>query len=212
MSPLGERLAWVVTTLRAAIGAYWTRIARPPQPVWLGTLCYFPRIVPERRPPLPIPLWNHFLRHILRVAQRFQSLHEAWRAGTLKPLRPKRPPAATRPKPPGASPRLRFPRAHGWVNHRVREAASSAGMLHMLLQDEEARAFVAAVPRAGRLLRPLCAALGIAQPDWLRLPPRPRMPRPKNPPRPRRFKLTDPELKLQPYVIAAVRAQKKSGG
>ncbi len=211
MSPIGERLAWIITTLCAAIGAYGNRIARPPQPVWLGTRCYFPAIKPERRPPLPFPLWNLFLRHVAKVARRFKALHESWQAGTLKPPRPNRAAAARPPREPTAPPRLRCPRADAWVLLRAAEAASAASMLQMLVQDQETRVFVAAVPRAGRLLRPLCVALGIQQPDWLRLPPRPRKPRPPSPPRPRRFKLTDPELGLQPYVIAAARAAKKSG-
>ena len=111
-------------------------------------------------------------------------------------------PASPAPRPP------RFPRARGWVLKRAYEAAQAAGMLNMMLQEApDIRAFATEVPRAARLLRPLCVALAVDQPEWLRLPPRPRAPRKPRPrvEKPRSWKLTDPELKLRPYEIAAAR-------
>jgi hypothetical protein len=100
----------------------------------------------------------------------------------------------------------RLPRGRGWIIRRIPEAGPSAGALHDLLQQPDTRDFIEAAPQAARLLRPLCHGLGIDQPAWLKLPPRPRKPRKPRPPRePRRLKLTDPILKLRPYEIAAAR-------
>ena len=207
MSSIAERLAWIITTLCGALGAYGRRIASPPQPVWLGTRCFHPAIEPERLPRLPIPLWNLFIRRVQRTAARIQVLYDQWCAGTLKPTRHRTRPHMPRPH----SPRL--PRGFAWATARARELAPTAGMLHSLLQEHpESRRFLAEVPRAARLVRPLCQALGIAQPPWLRLPPRPRPPRKPRPRRDRPPALTDPSLGLQPYVIAAARAAKKQYG
>jgi hypothetical protein len=205
MSSFTERLAWIITTLCGALGAYGRRIASPPQPVVLGTLCYHPAIAPERHPRLPVALWNLFIRRIERTAARIAVLHDQWRAGTIKPTRQRTRPNTKRP----SSPRL--PRGFAWANARARELAPAAGMLNMLLQEHpESRRFLAEVPRAARMVRPLCQALGVAQPPWLRLPPRPRTPRKPRPPRPRPIPLTDPSLGLQPYVIAAARHARKN--
>jgi hypothetical protein len=60
-----------------------------------------------------------------------------------------------------------------------------ASHLQALLEEPEMRAFLAAAPRAGRILRPLWRKLTPeALPDMLRLPPRPRAPRPLRPARP----------------------------
>jgi hypothetical protein len=99
----------------------------------------------------------------------------------------------------------RLPRGHGWITRRIPEAGPSAGALHDLLQTTNIQDFVQAAPQAARLLRPLCHALGLDQPTWLKLPPRPRKPRKPRPPKPRRLKLTDPALNLRPYEIAAAR-------
>ncbi|MBN9562298.1 MAG: hypothetical protein J0H14_16470 [Alphaproteobacteria bacterium] len=60
-----------------------------------------------------------------------------------------------------------------------------ASNLYTLLEDPEMRAFLAAAPEAGRILRPLWRKLTPeALPEILRLPPRPRQPRAPRPPRP----------------------------
>jgi hypothetical protein len=95
-------------------------------------------------------------------------------------------------------------------------------MLAALLRDPETQAFHAAAPQAGRLLRPLCQALGVRQPDWLRRPPRPRpaarrapRPRPQGaaPPRPRTHPspMLPTDRPLQGYVLRAADAWKKPG-
>jgi hypothetical protein len=160
---------------------------------------------------LPEPVWTLLYLRLGRLLARFAALHAKWRANALPRPRAPRP---SRPRPRPATPPLRLPRAFAWVNHRIPECAPPTGLLKQLLHAEpELRRFVADAPSAGRLLRPLCQALGLRQPDWLRLPPRPRRPRPQppRPPRERPLALTDPRLGLQPYVIAAVRHGRKSG-
>ncbi len=219
MSSFAERLSWIVTTLCAALGAYGRRMSNPPQPVWLGTQCFLPAIEPERLPRLQTAVWDLFIRRVEHTARRVQVLYAQWRsgsrAGTLPPPRPKHARAPTpvlRTDPTPKLPRLRLPRAFGWAIYGARELGNPAGMLHMLLQEPDARRFLTEIPRAARLVRPLCTALNIAQPDWLRLPPRPRTPRPQRTRRDRPTPLTDPSLGLQPYVIAAARASRKRYG
>ena len=98
------------------------------------------------------------------------------------------------------------------LNSRAAEAGPSGGHLHDLLQQPNTQDFVQAVPQAARLLRPLCHALGVDQPTWLQLPPRPRPARKPRPAKPRRLKLTDPILNLRPYEIAAARYVHKKYG
>lgn len=71
------------------------------------------------------------------------------------------------------------------------------------------RDFVQQVPRAGRLLRPLCRMLGVTPPDYLRLPPRARAAKQPekgskatNPPEPE----ASTDRPLPKYVLAAARA------
>jgi len=207
MLSIGAQFVRLITILRAAIGIQVARQLRPPQPVWLGARCFVPLLPPGKRPALPESVWTLLWLRLQRLADRFAALHDQWRRGCVPAPRPKRP---SRPAAPGAP---RLPRAFAWVNHRILEAAPPAGMLQSLLLNEpETRRFVAEVPRAGRLLRPLCQALGVKQPEWLKLPPRPRTPRPRKPRPERPWRLTDPRLGLPPNVIAAARAAKKQDG
>ena len=59
--------------------------------------------------------------------------------------------------------------------------AEAGGWLSNFLHRDDMPAFLAAVPRAGRLLRPLCHMLGVAPPEFLKLPSRPRKPRTPKP-------------------------------
>lgn len=215
MSPLGERLAWIVTTLRAALGAYALRLARPPRPVLLGNHLYHPILKPELLPRLAPALWRLFHARLSRSVERFQALYAAWTAGTLKPPRPSRP-RTRKPNPtptdPPAEPPLRLPRGFAWLNLRAEETVPSAGMLHMLVHDEETQRFVAEVPRAGRLLRPLCQALGVRPPPCLTLPPRPRKPRPRRPRVAAYNAFTDPTLKWRGWELRFARAAIRKNG
>jgi hypothetical protein len=208
MTPPGDWLMRIADALRAALGAYLHRLARPPQPVWIGERCFMARPEPERLPRLADPLWVLFLARLARAVHRFDALHRAWRAGSLPPLRPRRIRNRASQATP-ATPPPRLPRAHGWINHRVRDSHQVAGQLNAMLQAEATRDFLQAVPRAGRHLRPLCVALGLRQPAWLRLPPRPRKPRAPRPARPRPPSLTDPSLDLRPCVVDAARVWKR---
>lgn len=209
MPSLAENLAFLVAALRAALSAYGIRLARPPHSAWIGDTQYVAIAAPEPLPPLAPELWTLFWNRLGRLQRRFAALHEAWTSGTLRPVRPRKPstpptPAAEPASQAAATPAPRLPRAFGWVVRRVPEAGPSAGRLEALLQEEEARRFVTEVPRAGRLLRPLCRALGQHPPAWLRLPPRPRRPRPR-PARPPRPSLRDPTLKWRDWELPAIR-------
>ncbi len=212
-------LTGLIQGLRRVITRAAPVVSTPARPIWAG---------PEQRwimaphgdlPLLPGPIWTLLWFRLERTANRVRRLYERWQQGTLPKPRPKtaRPKATQRPAPPqipefpgtagmslvDAPPRL--PRGRGWITRRIPEAGPSAGALHDLLQQADTRDFVQAAPQAARLLRPLCHALGLDQPSWLKLPPRPRKPRKPRPPKPRRLKLTDPILKLRPYESAAAR-------
>jgi hypothetical protein len=173
-------------------------------------------------PLLPGPVWTLLWFRLERLGNRLARLHERWRTNTLPTPRPK---TTTRPnsvrKPPPQIPEFpaaagtklvdaptRLPRGRGWIVKRIPDSGPSAGALHDLLQQADTRTFIEAAPQAARLLRPLCHALGLDQPEWLKLPPRPRPPRKPRTPRPRPARplpLTHPDLGLQPYVIRAAR-------
>ena len=155
-----------------------------------------------------------------RAARLFARLHALWLANRLPAPRPGRarpPKAQTAPEHPLPPP---IPRAKGWFLNAGRH---HAGLAHHHLTEFLARTdlpdFLAAVPRAGRYLRPLCRLLAVPQPGFLALPPRPR---PKRTPRPRtihprRLNLRNPQLPpgdppFRPYVLAAARYFRKRYG
>ena len=102
---------------------------------------------------------------IARMGTRLERLVRLWRAGKLpKPKLPK--PGATRaPGPeaacaPRATSRQRFPTTPGWLRQKLGyEVGAFASQLQHLLTEAEYRAFLAAVPQAGRILRPLLRML-----------------------------------------------------
>ena len=214
MITLAEQLALIVATLRAALGAYGIRLARPVHTAQLGTTTYAAIPEPAALPPLAPDLWTLFWNRLGRAQRRFQALYAAWQAGTLKPLPPRKPEAASptrqdtaaRPGPP------RLPTAFGWAARRVPEAAPAIGLLESLVHAPETERFVTEIPRAGRHLRPLCRALGLAPPAYLRFPPRPRPPRAPRPPRPQRSFFNDPTLKWRPWEKRAALALIKKYG
>jgi hypothetical protein len=75
------------------------------------------------------------------------------------------PPRKSRPgRPSGATP-IRLPTRYGWLIRDLRhEAAVWRNQLESLLETDEAKAFLQAVPSAGRLLRPLCHMLALRPP------------------------------------------------
>jgi hypothetical protein len=142
------------------------------------------------------PLLAEAWRYAGRVRDRLLRLHALWRAGKLRPprLRPQAPPAADlQPEPlPSQSrprkPRLRLPRRRAWLL-RYNQLLSNYGtqLRHLATQPEMAE-FLAAVPRAARLVRPLLHMLATnLSGSALAAPPRPKKPRiPKpRPPKPK---------------------------
>ncbi|MBN9563334.1 MAG: hypothetical protein J0H14_21810 [Alphaproteobacteria bacterium] len=137
--------------------------------------------------PWLVPLADVLRFYLYRTLARFTALHASFLAGTL-PTAPRR---RSAPRPAGEGERA------GGPGRERRAPAIPPGpvlieygmrpydlQLGRLLDDPEMRAFLAAVPQAGRLLRPLWRRLTREKlPEVLRLPPRPRKPRP---PRPRR--------------------------
>jgi hypothetical protein len=141
--------------------------------------------------------------HADRIRRRFISLYTKWTNGTLKPTRqrarrttttpesslpsracaggagggPTTPETQPKPENPPKPEIPKAPRKRGWVTHMAPPCAEAGGWLHYFLQRDDMPAFLAAVPRAGRLLRPLCHMLGVTPPEYLKLPPRPRKPR-----------------------------------
>ena len=91
-------------------------------------------------------------------------------------------PAASRPAQPrpaqsrpalsrrGADARPRLPGGFGWLIRLSPAAACHGGQLQRLLADPEMAALLAATPRMGRLLRPLCRMLAVEPPPGLLAP------------------------------------------
>ncbi len=213
MITISTRLGAILTTLRQAIAAFAVQQNRAQTVVWLGTIAYTPISHPNAPARLPDETWALLSNRLARIAAKFTALFARWRTNTLPTPRPSR---AGRPYTPKPIPRL--PATRGWVNHRVAEAAPCAGMLDILLQEPDLPRFLAEAPQAGRLLRPLCHALGLPEPSWLKLPQRPKRifsppargrgePEGGSSPTPK--PQGTPFRPLQPYIRAAARAWKK---
>jgi hypothetical protein len=98
---------------------------------------------------------------ISRMGQRFEKLYTQWKNGTLpKPRGPRAPrPAGTRKASP---PPFRLPTGRLWMPRLIQGTNVFGSQLrHWLANDPELPAFLAAVPQAGRILRPLCHMFGI---------------------------------------------------
>ena len=149
------------------------------------------------------PAWLLLNNYLERTRLRLLRLIALWQANALPPPRlraprPRKDPIAAAPRP---------PRARAWMLTRAgHHAAAQAAQLQHLLEQPETRGFLAEVPRAVRLLRPLAHLLGLRPlPAPLARPPRP--PRPRPAPKPRAPK--PPPLNLPPYIRAAARALKR---
>jgi hypothetical protein len=112
------------------------------------------------------PLLIRIFTRLHRLAARLTSLVAQVQAGgTLPPPRPRHPVA----RPDRRERRqARLPASSGWLLGVVPSAAEYAGQVQALLDDPETAALLAAAPRAGRLLRPLCRMLALPLPDHLR--------------------------------------------
>ncbi|MBS3024854.1 hypothetical protein [Acidiphilium multivorum] len=101
---------------------------------------------------LTVLLWSRLQRAIARFARL---------AAGAPPPRPR--PHAPRPARARSAPDL--PRRRGWLLAPVPEATAAASQLRAFLAEPETRALIAAEPRLGRILRPLCRTLGILLPE-----------------------------------------------
>ena len=117
------------------------------------------------------PFLARIYHHLNRTIQRFEKLVAHWRAGTLpKPGKPR----PGRPSHPRATPR--FPTGYAWLIRSVDHYnfRGHASQLQHFLAAPECIQFLAEVPRAGRILRPLARALALQMPGD----PPPPMPKP----------------------------------
>ena len=115
---------------------------------------------------LLVAVWGR----IARMRARLERLVALWRAGTL-PV-----PRAPRARQPAKSaPRPAYPTAPAWLLRRLgHEVAAYGSQLRHLLTDKECVAFLAAVPQAGRILRPLLGMLSVDPlPEAVRKTPKP---------------------------------------
>ncbi len=113
--------------------------------------------------------------HLNRTMVRFEKLVAHWRNNTLpKPGKP-RPGRAQRPQ---TTPRL--PNSKSWLLRSVDHYnfRGHASQLQHFLASPECAAFLAEVPRAGRILRPLARSLALQMPGDPP-PPMPKPPKPK---------------------------------
>ena len=220
MIQLSLLLTGLIQGLRRVIARAAPVVSAPARPIWAGPELRWIMAPHGDLPLLPGPVWTLLWFRLERLGNRLTRLYDHWQKGTLpKPRKTTQRPKTAR-QPPPQIPELpapgmplveapkRLPRARGWITRRIPEAGPSAGALHDLLQTTNIQDFV----QAARLLRPLCHALGVDQPTWLQLPPRPRPARKPRPAKPRRLKLTDPILNLRPYEIAAARYFHKKYG
>ncbi len=222
MQSATERFTLVLRLVQRAVAGYLARQARGPLVVLLGTRYFTEAVAPSPHRPIPVPVWNLLVARLDRLATRFTRLVQRWESGTLPKLRPgragrragrsegRRAGEPTEPQP-ARPPILRLPRERGWINKRLPEAGNAGGLLHALMQWPEWPQFLAEVPRALRLIRPICHALATDLPPGAALPPRPRTPRRKRPAAPSLPPPSPTWRPIAPNILAAAKAWKKTG-
>ena len=112
-----------------------------------------------------VPLLLRVSNHLHRTIQRFERLFTLWQRDALPAPRPgAASPRAPRKTPSAPSPRL--PSGKAWLTRALAstEANARASQLQHFLALPDCAAFLAQVPRAARLLRPLADALGLHLP------------------------------------------------
>lgn len=219
MSPIGNQLTLILQSVLTVLRAFALWSPPPAHVVSLGRDTW---IVPcarrmEDNPHLaliPAELRALLRDRAARAITRLLALFAIWQSGALPKPRYDFPRPRIQATPRPRRPYQRLPRSRAWAGARVFELRGYASQLSHLLANPGMAPFLAACPQAGRLLRPLCHAIGADLPPLLALPPRPRAHRTRPPrrPRPRPLKLTDPSLGLQPYVIRAVRYMRRKYG
>ena len=126
-------------------------------------------------------VWNH----LNRTATRLETLFARWQTNTIPKSRPKTHPTPPRTPRPDSQPRL--PRGQAWLARALdhHDARTRATQLETLLATPDCARFLAEIPRARRLLRPLARALGIQMPGDPPPPqPKPAKPHPSQTPHP----------------------------
>ena len=112
-------------------------------------------------------IWNR----VRVLGERLIALIERAQAGRLRVGRSQAGMRRDRadPRPAGVlhAPKL-LPQDFGWMPRMLPQTAQFAGVLSFLLRDPETVALVERAPEAGRILRPLCAMLGVQAPAYLR--------------------------------------------
>jgi len=118
---------------------------------------------------LLVAVWGR----LARMRTRLERLIAQWRAGKLAKPRASRAGQAQAPR---TNPRMRLPTGPAWLAVLVREAAPFGTQIEHYLGEAEAREFLAAVPQAGRIFRPLLHMLGVGvvarpvrklRPEWV---------------------------------------------
>ena len=102
---------------------------------------------------LLVAVWGR----IGRIRTRLERLIALWRAGML----PKARPSGARQARGGLRVASALPTAPAWLVAAVGEARGYGAQLETMLSQEECVRFLAEVPQARRLLRPLCWMLGV---------------------------------------------------
>jgi hypothetical protein len=217
MSPIGNQLTLILQSVLTVLRAFALWSPPPARAVSLGRDTWIVRGARRMEDNPHLPLIPAELRALLRdraarAVTRLLALFALWQAGTLPKPRYDFPRPRIQATPRPRQPYQRLPRSRAWAGARVFELRAYASQLSHLLANPDMAPFLAACPQAGRLLRPLCHAIGADLPLHLQLPARPSRKRPPRPPRPRPLKLTDPSLKLPPYVIRAVRYFRRKYG
>jgi len=164
LPPLAERFAAIVGRLVEGI---------------MDLLGTWPTRDPRAEPPLRLVLLTK--TWLLERSEAMRDLIASFRAGTLRPPKPRpprTPPEGPPPprRPPGPE---RLPTRTGWLLGMIGEVADAGRDLAEMAGEAEMRELAAATPRAGVLLRPLLRMLGEEIPEWLKLPPRPKPPKPE---------------------------------
>ncbi len=102
---------------------------------------------------LLVAVWGR----IARMGARLERLVALWRAGRVPMVR-----AARAKRPRRATIRPAYPMAPDWLLRKLGYEVVAFGLqLQHLLSEAECRAFMAEVPQAGRVLRPLFRMLGV---------------------------------------------------
>ena len=125
---------------------------------------------------LLVAVWGR----IGRMRVRLERLIALWRAGMLPKPRASRAGVARG----GVRAPSVLPTAPAWLVAAVQQAAGFGAQLEHMLTQDECVEFLAAVPQARRILRPLCRMLGVGVKLAKRRKPRPVWALPKAAPKP----------------------------